>query len=44
MELGVAAETKKPTSVILMQKPKNENLLEKYEKLFTKLESTHPFM
>jgi H/ACA ribonucleoprotein complex subunit 2 len=26
MELGIAAETKKPTSVVLMLKPKNEDL------------------
>lgn len=33
LELGVAAETKKPTSVVLLQTPKNEDLAEKYNKL-----------
>jgi H/ACA ribonucleoprotein complex subunit 2 len=30
MELGVAAETKKPTSVVLMLKTKTEGLSEKF--------------
>lgn len=37
LELGVAAETKKPTSVILMLTTKTESLSEKYEKLYEKL-------
>ena len=41
MELGVAAETKKPTSVVLMLDPSSEKLKEKYEKLFNKIVSSH---
>ena len=37
MELGVAAETKKPTSVVLMLSSKSEALAEKYQKLHDKI-------
>lgn len=43
MELGVAAETKKPTSVILMQPTKTESLAEKFNKLHEKILKNHPF-
>ena len=43
MELGVAAETKKPTSVVLMLKTKTEGLSEKFEKLHEKIFKNHPF-
>ena len=44
LELGIAAETKKPTSVVLLEKPKEASLLEKYEKLFEKIKGGHPYM
>lgn len=44
MELGIAAETKKPTSVILMQATKNKELKEKYEKLFEKINGSNPYL
>jgi len=44
LELGIAAETKKPTSVVLLEKPKGADLLEKYEKLFEKIKGNHPYM
>ena len=44
MELGVAAETKKPTSVVLMLKPSNESLVEKFDKLHQKIVSVHPYL
>ena len=43
MELGTAAQTKKPTSVVLMNKPSDEKLVEKYESLFNKLKEANPF-
>lgn len=43
MELGVAAETKKPTSVVLMQAPKGEELAEKFNKLHDKILNSHPY-
>lgn len=43
MELGVAAETKKPTSVVLMLATKTEALAEKYTKLHEKIAKNHPF-
>lgn len=43
MELGVAAETKKPTSVILMTTPSAEELKEKYTKLHDKILASHPY-
>lgn len=44
MELGIAAETKKPTSVVLMQAPKDKALEEKYTKLHAKIKSASPYM
>lgn len=44
MELGVAAETKKPTSVVLMLKPKSDKLEEKFTKLHSKLTASHPYL
>ena len=44
MELGVASETKKPTSVVLMQDPTSEKLQEKYQKLHDKIEASHPYL
>lgn len=43
MELGVAAETKKPTSVVLMLATKTDQLAEKYNKLHEKITKNHPF-
>jgi H/ACA ribonucleoprotein complex subunit 2 len=34
MELGAASATKKPTSVILMQKPNDISKAEKYDRIF----------
>ena len=44
MELGIAAETKKPTSVTLMLAPKDKDLLEKFQKLHTKVNSSNPYL
>jgi len=44
MELGVAAETKKPTSVVLMLKSDNEKLAEKFDKLNNKLLANNPYL
>lgn len=44
MELGIAAETKKPTSVSLLLSPKNKELLEKYNKLHKKINSSNPYL
>ena len=44
MELGIAAETKKPTSVTLMMIPKDESLKEKFEKLHSKIQSANPYL
>ena len=44
MELGIAAETKKPTSVTLMLTPKNEALTDKYEKLHDKIKRANPYL
>ena len=44
MELGIASETKKPTSVVLMQNPSSEKLKEKYDKLHSKIEASHPYL
>ena len=43
LELGVAAESKKPTSVVLMQATKTEAIAEKYQKLHDKILKNHPF-
>jgi hypothetical protein len=44
MELGIAAETKKPTSVTLMLAPKDADLKEKYTKLHSKINSSNPYL
>lgn len=44
MELGIAAETKKPTSVTLMLRPKEKELLEKFEKLHSKINANNPYL
>lgn len=44
MELGIAAETKKPTSVVLMLAPKDKSLVEKYSKLHEKIEKSNPYL
>lgn len=44
MELGIAAETKKPTSVVLMQEPKDKSLDEKYSKLHEKIKKASPYL
>jgi H/ACA ribonucleoprotein complex subunit 2 len=44
MELGIAAETKKPTSVILMQGTKNQELSDKLDKLHKKIKESNPFL
>lgn len=44
MELGIAAETKKPTSVTLMLAPKDKDLLEKFQKLHAKVNSSNPYL
>ena len=43
LELGVAAETKKPTSVVLLLAPKKTELAEKFNKLHEKLTANNPF-
>jgi hypothetical protein len=44
MELGAAAQTKKPTSVILMTKPDDKSLQEKFDSLSTKLFEGNPYL
>jgi H/ACA ribonucleoprotein complex subunit 2 len=44
MELGAAAQTKKPTSVVILQAPDAEKLSEKYEKLFEKIKNANPYI
>lgn len=44
LELGVAAETKKPTSVVLLLAPNKPELAEKYNKLHEKISANHPFL
>lgn len=44
MELGIAAQTKKPTSVTLMQTPKDKDLKEKFQKLHEKINSSNPYL
>jgi hypothetical protein len=42
--LGIAAETKKPTSVTLMLAPEDEELQQKYEKLREKINKSNPYL
>ena len=44
MQLGTAAETKKPTSVVLMIGSEKEEIEEKYGKLFGKIVKSHPYL
>lgn len=44
MELGAAAQTKKPTSVVILQEPEGDKLLEKYAKLYDKIKSANPYI
>jgi H/ACA ribonucleoprotein complex subunit 2 len=37
MELGIAAQTKRPTSVVLLQMPKDKELIEKFEEVKEKV-------
>lgn len=38
MELGIAAETKKPTSVVLIMEPEEKKYKKKYDSFFAKLQ------
>ncbi|CAD8081916.1 unnamed protein product [Paramecium primaurelia] len=46
LELGAAAQTKKPTSVVLVQVPTKDDVkgLEKYHELFDKVKESNPFI
>lgn len=44
MELGSAAQTKKPTSVVLLQAPEEKKLKAKFEKLFEKIKTLNPYI
>ncbi|CAD8089947.1 unnamed protein product [Paramecium sonneborni] len=46
LELGAAAQTKKPTSVVLIQVPTKDDVkgLEKYHELFEKVKESNPFI
>ncbi|CAD8103688.1 unnamed protein product [Paramecium sonneborni] len=46
LELGAAAQTKKPTSVVLVQVPTKDDVkgLEKYHELFEKVKESNPFI
>lgn len=44
MELGAAAQTKKPTSVVLLMQPQDEDLLEKFDKLGEKIKEANPYL
>ncbi|KAM3147757.1 hypothetical protein pb186bvf_000085 [Paramecium bursaria] len=46
LELGAAAQTKKPTSVVLIQVPTKEDIkgLERYHQLFDKVKEINPFI
>jgi H/ACA ribonucleoprotein complex subunit 2 len=45
MELGIAAQTKKPTSVVLLSEPKdkNEKSLQKYNRLLQRVRKFNPY-
>ncbi|KAL4466478.1 hypothetical protein ABPG72_016619 [Tetrahymena utriculariae] len=43
MELGTAAETKKPTSVVLLTAPENAKTLKKYNSIHEKVKSINPY-
>ena len=44
MQLGTAAETKKPTSVVLMTGSEQEEVKAKYDKLYEKIVKGHPYL
>jgi len=44
MELGTAALTKRPTSVVLILKPDDKESKEKYNQLFEKIKAKNPYM
>jgi H/ACA ribonucleoprotein complex subunit 2 len=39
MELGIASETKKPTSVVLMQEPEDKKYKKKFNELLQKIQN-----
>jgi hypothetical protein len=41
MELGIAAETKKPTSVVLMMEPQDKKYKKKYNTILSKLQANN---
>lgn len=43
MELGVAAQTKKPTSVVLLMAPESEKALTKFNKLMDKIKKINKY-
>ena len=43
MELGTAAQTKKPTSIVLLNVPKEEKVLKKYESIKAKVRTLNPY-
>jgi len=44
MELGTAAQTKKPTSVVLLIKPEDKKLQEKFKKLDEKIRKVNMYL
>lgn len=45
LELGAAAQTKKPTSVVILQKSdSSDSLNEKYDKLFERIKEANPYL
>ena len=44
MELGTAAETKKPTSVVLLTQPENAKTLKKYTSIHAKVLQINPYL
>ena len=44
MELGTAALTKRPTSVVLILKPEDKAEKEKYNEIFEKIKAKNPYM
>lgn len=44
MLLGVAAQTKKPTSVVLLMEPTDQALKAKYTTIYEKIKAINPFI
>ena len=44
MELGTAAQTKKPTSVVLLIKPEDKKLLAKFNKIDEKIRKVNMYL